>query len=74
MIRIVGDGTIAGTKLYDESGNELTDLLNQCSAITIVHRAGDIPRATLEIPVVAFDIRADGQTKSKIVQFGIGAE
>ncbi len=44
-LKIVSDGTNAGTKLYDEMGNRIENVV----AIDWSMRVGDLSRATIEI-------------------------
>lgn len=54
-VRVVADGGIMGTRIYDEYGNDITKQLKVAS-VTIVHKAGDIPRVTLDCHGFGFDI------------------
>lgn len=46
-IRIVSDGTVMGTRVYSEDGEDLTGIL-RIRRIEWQHQAGGIPTATLE--------------------------
>lgn len=47
-MRIVSDGTITGTKFYSPNGEEVAWLRRQVSSVAWKHKAGDIPRLTVE--------------------------
>lgn len=54
-IRIVGDGSLGGTRIYNADGKDITSLL-QVSKVTITHEAGDVPTAILECLMPIIDV------------------
>jgi hypothetical protein len=62
-IRLTGDGTVGGTKVYVVEGDTEVDITNQVTSMAIAHKAGDLPRVTLTLTgftsdaSLGFDVR-----------------
>lgn len=62
-IRVSGDGTPTGTKVYVVTDRGEEDISNQIKSLTLKHNAGGVPVVELELILTEFNLTGTHRSK-----------
>lgn len=69
-VRIVGDGSVGGTRVYDEGGRELKTV----TSVEFGHQVGEVPQAYVKTLTPSIDVAIDADVDGQVTELHLVVE